>query len=132
MRGEGTSHEAYRWKLVEDFVTNFNEYCTQLFSTSDIICDNDSILRWYGQGGNWINLGLQMYVTMDRKTENGEEIQNAACGRSVIMMRLRIVESERNEEEQEDHEENTPHGTKVLKDLVIPWANIDRIICADS
>ena len=24
------------------------------------------------------------------------------------------------------------HGTQVLKGLVIPWANSDRVVCADS
>ena len=80
MRGEGTSHEAHCWKTVEDFVTNFNEYCTQLFSPSDLICDDDFISRWYGQDGHWINLGFPMYVVMHKKPDNGAEIQNSACG----------------------------------------------------
>ena len=99
MRGEGTSHESHRWKIVEYFANNFNEYCTQLFSPSDLICTDESIPRWYGQSGHSINLGLPMYVEMDRKKENGAEIQNAACGRRGIMMRLRIVKSARNEED---------------------------------
>ena len=96
VRYEGTSHEAYRWKLVEDFVTHFNEYGTQLFSPSDLICADDSILWWYRQGGHWINLGSPMYVAMYRKPENGAEIQNAACGRLGFMMRLRVVKSANN------------------------------------
>ena len=48
------------------------------------------------------------------------------------MMRLRIFKSKHNEEEQKYDEDNIPHGTKVLKELVIPWANTDRIVCADS
>ena len=31
-QGEGKIHEAYRWELVEEFVTNLNDYHTQLFS----------------------------------------------------------------------------------------------------
>ena len=73
-----------------------------------------------------------MYVTMYRKPDNGAEIQNYARGRSVIMMRLRIVKSENNEEYQQDDRYNLPHGTKVPKELVMPWANEDRIISADS
>ena len=76
MRGEGTSHEVHRQKTVEDFVTHFNEYHTQLFSTSDLICDDEYISRWYGQGGHWINLFLPMYVEIDRKPENRVDIQN--------------------------------------------------------
>ena len=47
VQGEGMSHDDHRYKLVEDFVTHFNEYYTQLFSPSDIICSDESILRWY-------------------------------------------------------------------------------------
>ena len=81
---EGTIHEAYQWKLVEDFVTHFNEYRTQLFSPSDLICADDSILWWYVQGGHCINLGLSFYVSMDRKPYIGLEINNYACGRSGL------------------------------------------------
>ena len=38
----------YRWKLVDDFVTNFNEYGT--YSPSNHICVDESISRWYGLG----------------------------------------------------------------------------------
>ena len=73
-----------------------------------------------------------MYMEIYRKPDNGAEIQNSACGRSDIMMQLRIVKSENNEEEQQDDRDNLPHGTKVLKEILMPWANTDRIICADS
>ena len=69
-----------------------------------------------------------MNVAMDRKPENGADIQNAACGRSVIMMRLRMVKSARNETEHKYDEENLSHGTKVLKELMPPWANTYRIV----
>ena len=61
-----------------------------------------------------------MYVAMDRNPDNGLEIQNSACGWSGIMMRLRIVKSVKNEEEQQDDRDNLPHGTKVLKEIVMP------------
>ena len=73
-----------------------------------------------------------MYVSVDRNPDNVAEIQNATCERSVIMMRLRIVKSAKNEEEHKDDKNNPPHGTKVLKELVMSWANTDRIVCADS
>ena len=73
-----------------------------------------------------------MYVAMDRKPDNGGEIHNAACRWSVIMMRLRIVKSSKNKKEYKDDEYNLPHGTKVLKELVIPWANMDKTVCAYS
>ena len=131
LQDEGTSHEDHQWKLVEYFVTHFNEYHTQILSTLYLICADESISRWYVQGGHWIYLGFPMYVAMGRKTENGADIQNASFGWSEIMMRLRIVKSENNEEEQQDDEDNLPHGTKVLKELEMPWSNMDRIVCAE-
>ena len=132
VRDEGTIHKTHQWKFVEDFATHFNEYCTQIFSPSDLICADESISQWYRKGGHWINLGLPMYVEMYRKTENWAEIHNYSCGWSEIMMRLGIFKSAKNEEYQQDNEYNLPHGTKPRKELVIPWANKDRIIWSDS
>ena len=91
MRGEVTGHEDHWWKIVEDFLTYFNDYFTQLLYYSDIICSDDTISKWYGQGGHWINLGFPMYVAMDRKMEKGEEIKNAACRRLGIKTWHRIL-----------------------------------------
>ena len=73
-----------------------------------------------------------MYLAIDRKAENWAEVQNSACGRSGTMMRLRIVKSDKNEKEQKDDEDNIPHGKKEMKELVMPWANMDRVVCEDS
>ena len=54
---------------------------------------DESISRWYGLGGSWINMGIPHYVAIDRKPEAGCEIQNAADGNSSIMMRLKLVKS---------------------------------------
>ena len=48
----------YRWKLVDDFVKHFNEYRAGTYSPSDCLCVDESICRWYGLGGSWINIGL--------------------------------------------------------------------------
>ena len=125
--------EQYRWRLVDDFVKNFNEHRAHNFFPSDEICVDESMSRWYGQGGHWINHGLPMYVAIDRKPENGCEIQNAACGRSGVMLRLKIVKTaeEENASAEADDDGNN-HGTNVLKFLVEPWVRTDRCICADS
>ena len=125
--------EQYRWRLVDDFVKNFNEHRAQNFFPSDEICVDESMSQWYGQGGHWINHGLPMYVAIDRKPENGCEIQNAACGRSGVMLRLKIVKTaeEENASAETDDDGNN-HGTNVLKFLVEPWVRTDRCICADS
>ena len=132
-RPDNLLSEAYRWLLVDGFVDRFNEHRAKFFSPSDRICVDESISQWYGQGGYWINAGLPMYVAIDRKPENGCEIQNSACGRSGVMLRLKLVKTK---EEEETHfkEDDTGllHGTKVLKYLVEPWVMSDRIVCADS
>lgn len=134
VRPDGMSSEQHRWLLVDNFVANFNEYRANNFSPSDLICVDESMSRWYGQGGFWINHGLPQYIAIDRKPENGCEIQNAACGRSGIMMQLKLVKTA--EEQDAAHlntgEDGLMHGTAVLKQLVLPWANSQRIVCADS
>jgi Transposase IS4 len=93
-RPEGMSHEEFRWALVQDFVTNFNDHRETYYYSSSLICADESISRWYGLGGNWINMGLPHYVAMDRKPEHGCEIQNCCDGVSGIMMQLKLVKSQ--------------------------------------
>lgn len=136
VRPEGMSSERWRWKLVDDFVDAFNLHRQQKFTPSDRICVDESISRWYGQGGQWINHGLPNYIAIDRKPESGCEIQNAACGRSGIMLRLKLVKTVRDQEEGEDSDgesnEGLIHGCVVLKELVEPWFHTQRTVCADS
>jgi Transposase IS4 len=84
-------------------------------------------------GGFWINIGLPQNIAIDREPENGCEIQNAACGRSGAMMRLKLVKTQ--ESEDASHAQNSDglaHGTAVLTELVGPWAMSSRVVCADS
>jgi len=92
-RPPGLSSETYRWMLVDDFVSRINSHRVQHFSPSHLICVDESISRWYGLGGSWINAGLPFYVAIDRKPEDGCEIQNSCCAKSGIMLRLKIVKS---------------------------------------
>jgi hypothetical protein len=139
VRPEDMTSEHYRWLLVDDFVEAFNSHRETNFVPSDRICVDESMSRWYGQGGSWINIGLPNYVAIDRKPDSGCEIQSSCCGRSGIMLRLRLVKTKREEEAIErDHNNNQQdlesenHGTKVLKFLVRPWFYRPRIVCADS
>ena len=75
----GMGSEKYRWLLVDGFINNFNLHRARNFIPSEHICVDESISRWYGQGGDWINHGLPMYIAIDRKPDNGCEIQNSAC-----------------------------------------------------
>lgn len=92
------SSEAYRWMLkIDDHVAIYNRCRANEFVPSHKICRcGESMSRWYGIGGEWINAGLPHYVAIDRKPENGCEIQNIADGESGIMLQLAIgVKSQR-------------------------------------
>ena len=125
--------EEYRWKLVDDHLKQFNHVRKKNYHPSERICCDESMSRWYGQGGGWINHGLPCYVAIDRKPENGCEIQNIADGRSGIMMQLKLVKG-KDLEGEEDNTGNINHGTKVLLELLRPFSGRNRkaIVCADS
>jgi hypothetical protein len=84
---------------------------------------------WYGKGGYWINHGLPQYVAI----EAGCEIQNTECGRSGIMLRLKLVETAESESAHAEVDADTGllHGKKVPKFLVMPWVRTGHIVCAD-
>ena len=131
-RPAGTSCSTYRWMLVDDFVSLFNAHRAAYFVPSHILTADESIFRWYGMGGSWINEGLPMYIAIDRKPEDGCEIQNTCDGISGVMLYLKIVKAAEDVEGGEHDDAGLPHGGKVLKELVLPWANTNRIVCADS
>jgi hypothetical protein len=68
---------------------------------------------------------------MDRKPEAGVEIQNAACGRSKVMIQLKLVKNVGEANPQAD-DAGLLHGTVVMKQLLDPWiGQSTRIVCAD-
>jgi hypothetical protein len=74
-----------------------------------------------------------MYVAIDRKPENGCEIQNSACARSRVKLRLKLVTTAEDESARtEAVSSGLLRGTQVLKDLVMPWARTGHIVAADS
>ena len=129
-RPPNLSSGQYRWLLVDNFINNFNKHRARNFIPSERICVDKLISCWYGQGGSWINQGLPQYVAIEQKPENGCKIQNAACGCSGVMIRLKLVKSA--DEEQSTNNKHCLHGTAVLNKLVLPWRNTNRIVCADS
>jgi Transposase IS4 len=120
--------------LVNDFVSAVNTHRRTVVTPSELICVDESIARWYGQGGHWIDLGLPDYVYIDRKPENGFEVPNAAYGRSGIMLNIRFVTTAEDEARwtAEIGDTELGHGTAILSQLVQPWAGTGRTVCADS
>ena len=53
-----------------------------------------------------------MYVAIERKPESGGEIQNSACGKSGVMLRLKIVKHIESEDlHLVEGPDELPHGT---------------------
>ena len=97
------------------------------FKKSEDQCDRNSTITKFGI------IGIPVYVAIDGKPENGCEIQNSACVRSGIMMRLQIVKHFESEDLHTIEDcDNMPHGTSVLKHLVLPWTQSGRCVCFDS
>jgi len=92
-RPANMSSEQHRWCMVQDFVDRVNEHRSTHVQPGEVICIDESMTRWYGLGGSWINMGLPMHVAIDRKPENGCEIQDSCCAKSNVMLRLKIVKS---------------------------------------
>ena len=123
VRPDDMSHDKYRWLLVDGFVNNINEYRAKYFNHSDIIFVDESISLCYGQGCHWINHGLPIHVSINIKTKNGCGIHNACCGRSTIMMRLKLVNTSEEEltHTVPDSETGLLHGTCILFFLIGYW-----------
>ena len=95
------------------------------------MCVDESFSRWYGLGGSWISTGLPHYVSLNRETEAGCEIQDVTCGRNGVMLQLELVKS-KEETSERLYESLMQHGPATVRRLTAPWANYNRIICADS
>jgi hypothetical protein len=96
------SLKTYRWMLCDGFIRNFNNLRASNFVPLERIFVDESFSQWYGAGGNWINAGFPMYVSMDRKPEDGCKIQDAACGCTSVMIRLKLVKSSREDCQDEE------------------------------
>jgi hypothetical protein len=88
---------------------------------------------------SFIDAGIPHYAAIERKPNNGAEIQNLADVASGIMLRLKIVKSMAEEEAitaaaaDEDDDEDVAadeggKGTRVLLELVYPWQDSGRLI----
>lgn len=120
-----------RWGLVDDFVAAINFHRETFVTPSELICVDESMSRWYGLGGDYIDVGLPTYRALDRKPESGCEIKSSACGRSGIMLRLEIVKSP-SDDVDTDCDRGLSHGAAVTRRLVYPWSGTNRIVCGDS
>jgi hypothetical protein len=141
------SSERYCWMLVDNFIDNINEYRSKLFDPGDHLEANETVIRWYGVGGAFVNAGLPMYLALERKPDNSGEIQNLADVASGIMLHLKVVKLVKEEkaistdaaaanQDKDDGNDNTANkggkGTRVLLELTEPWHHSGRVITADA
>ena len=59
---------------------------------------DESMIRWYGVGVSYVDAEIPHYAAIERKPDNGAEIQNLADVALGIMLRLKIVKSAAEEE----------------------------------
>ena len=138
--------EQYRWMLVNNFVANINGYCTRTFVPGGHLEADETVVQWYGVGGAFIMTGLPMYLALERKPDNGGEIQNLADIALRIMMRLKIFKSA-NEEKAiaaaaaadaiaADNNiaaaDDSRKGTQVLLELMELWHHSSRLVTANA
>lgn len=137
-RPDNMTSEEWRWQLIDDHVDNFNKHRASTFVPSGEICADESVVRWYGLGGAFVNFGLPMYVELERKPDSGCEIQDICCVQSKVMLQLKIVQSSEQEERKQAAKNPSEeyaalnHGTKVLLELCEPWNDTGRLVVADS
>ena len=136
------SDETFRWQLVDDFVAAFNQHRAAFFDPAGMLCVDESMVRWYGLGGHWISTGLPHYVSIDRKPEDGCEIQDICCTETGILCRLKIVKTSeesdriaadaRNNDEERQPRAMPNVGTRTVLELTEPWHGTNRIVVGDS
>jgi hypothetical protein len=144
---DGMSSEQYRWMLVDDFIDNINEYRLRMFDPGNHLEADETVIRWYGVEGAFINAGLPMCLALKRKPDNGGKIQNLANVASGIMLHLKVVKSAKEEkaistnatatnEDKDDSNDNAADKggkvTRVLLELMEPWHHSGRVITADA
>ena len=93
------SLERYRWMLINDFVANINKYRQRTFVPGGRLEADETVVRWYGKGGAFVDAGLLMYLALERKLNNGGKIQNLADVALGIMLHLKVVKSANEEKE---------------------------------
>ena len=120
--------------LVDDHVANFNKNRACNYHPTDSICVYESMSRWYGTGGHWINYSLTQHIAIHRNPENRCHIQNDAEEFSGIMIQLNLFKtfSEEDIHYSKEHD-GLVHGTKLIINILYPWVNNQwHVVSADS
>jgi Transposase IS4 len=77
-------------------------------------------------------MGLPCFISFERKPDDGFEIWSCCCGRTGVMVQLKVVKTQTQQQEYNQSTDEINHGTKVVLSLILPWYGSDRLVCADS
>ena len=74
-----------------------------------------------------------MYISYDRKPDDGCEMWTCCDGRTGIMIRIILVKTEAEKEaeretNEQEQEKQMNHETRALLDLISPWWHSNRIV----
>ena len=119
-RMEGMDMKEWEWQLVNNHIKNFNTHRLESLYPSESLCVEIVFSIWNGSGGDWIKLGLPHYGQMYWKPYAGCGIQDTCCGRSMVMLKLKLVKGRTEDEASADSNvsapaENDNYGTTVIK-----------------
>jgi hypothetical protein len=147
---DGMSSERYRWMLINGFVANINKYRQRTFVPGGHLEANKTVILWYGKGSAFVDTGLPMYLALERKPDNGGEIQNLADVASGIILHLKVVKSANEEKaiaasavadaiaaaaDNDDDiaaADEAGKGTQVLLELTELWHHSGCLVTADA
>ena len=133
--------------LVNNFIDNINKYRSRTFDPSNHLKADETVIRWYGVGGTFVDTGLPMCLALECKPDNGGKIQNLADVASGIMLHLKVVKLAKEEkvistdavaanEDEDDGNDAAANeggkGTRVLLKLTEPWHHSGRVVSADT
>jgi len=119
-----------RWSIIKDFVDAINLHKENTIKCSADLCVDESMIRWYGLGGPWLDVGLPHYVSIDRKPEDGAEMWTLCDGHGGFLLRMEICMGELTSKKSFAVEYN--QGTAVAARLVEPFRDPKRAVYADS
>ena len=79
-------HEAYQWVFVDGFMDRIKIVLHHFTRPSDIILFDNSISHWFVKVCHQINIGIAIYLSIERNTENRLDRKNTEYWKLVILM----------------------------------------------
>lgn len=119
-----------RWGEIDPLVEAFNSNMER-FAPSSMLCVDESVVRWYGAGGDGHTVGVPHYVAMDRKVDAGVEVNVVADGTTNIVLRLEMEKSE-GERDVGEEVRDLSAGAQLTLRLTKPYWGSQRTVVGDA